>query len=255
MTKLTKEFLKISPPPVNDPLMSLVSENKNKIGSAWQDFHSKSQQMLDHHSNLTTDNALLNPDFHWSRTKGNTPTIADGEFVEKWNVKSNGMAFTITPTFHTSTTYSADSGSDRFINVSIPNPTSADFELYQEFPNTISLLHNKKLIVSGFAKNKGLESVKMKAVITFDINNDGTPEFVTNSKTFHTGRESFFSFELQTPKITTDNQSNKQLIKLILFDLSVAVDLDLFYLKAEFNNLPTRLYVNHLLEKVKIDAI
>lgn len=250
MSDVIKKFPLISPPPV----INRMTDERGVLINNWALWHNELQQQTNHHTNLTNHNVLLNPDFHWSRTKGNTPTTADGEFVEKWLVKANGMTFSITPTFYVNNEYTSDSGSDRFVNIQITTVNSNEFEIYQEFPNSISNFQRKNVMVSGFARNNNAGTVKSKAVITFDTNDDGTPEFTATSRSQQLDNGgNFLMTQIKTPKIAVSNQTNRQLVKYVFYDLSAPVDIDFFYLKTEFNTISTKLYVDHIMEKVRID--
>lgn len=250
MSGVIKKFPTISPP----PLTSKSLDEKGFLTNEWQQWNLEMERQTSHHTNNTNHNALLNPDFHWSRTKGVTPTVADGEFVEQWWVKSNGMTFSITPTPYTQNTYTSDSGSDYYAHISITVENSNDFEIYQKLPNSTSTFQNKNIIITGFARNNDTETVKCRTEIGFDANKDGTPEIVTPSRSQslqHLGN--FMMFNIKTPKVTATNQNNQQFVKYILYDLTAPVDIDLYYLKCEFNTIGTKLYVDHILEQLRID--
>jgi hypothetical protein len=229
-------------------------ERNSFLGNKWEPW------FTDVHRNLTNRNFLysphlnINPDFNWSRTVGNTPTTADGEFVEKWNVKANGMTFAITPTFYTSTAKSSDSGSERYVNVVISVPNSNDFEIYQTEANKISKYQEKKITFSAKIYNNGAAAVKAKFYVGFDTDNNGTDDESATSKIIYLkqGMNDIMAL-VETPEISIDNQANTIGYKLLLVDIPGTVNLDVYFIKLEFAEVSTNLVVNHVLEKVLID--
>jgi len=224
----------------------------------WTNWARQTNDLLEHHNNLTAQNALINSDFHWSRTNENKPTLTDGEFVEGWFVKGGEMKFVVTPKYYTNTDVSSQTGSDRYINVKINTINQNQFEIYQKLPKTLSYFHNKTLVVSGLVQNNFGSQIKAKCNIAFDTNNDGTFEFSADSNIFYIGDTTVrkpFAAQITTPNITEDNRNNTQYVRLVLFDLVDRVDFNLYFLKAEFNNLPTSLFIDHTIEKLKLDDI
>lgn len=243
----------VDEPPIYDGL--LKSDLSNESTHEWQQWFNTLQDAVSSHNNLSNSALTLNPDFHWSRTVGNTPTTSDGEFVEKWNVTSNGSSFTITPTFYTSTTDNANTGSQRYVNVAIPTPGVNDFEIYQDFANKLSKYEDQQIAVSALIKNNNANRHNIKFYVGFDTNNDGTDEFSITSKVIRIldNQKESLTAVFNAPSIITDNQNNTVTLKLLLSDMSAAVDIDIFYIKFEFSDHFTPLIVDHIIEKVRID--
>jgi hypothetical protein len=235
------------------PLYDRMVEN-NYTSTNWFPWFTTLHRNIQHLNTLPNNHLVLNPDFHWSRTKGNTPTVADGEFVEEWDVRSNGMTFSITPTFYTSTQPSSLTGSQRYVNVDITAVNSNEFEIYQQIANKISKFQNKKITFTALIDNKETFSFKIKFYVGFDTNDDGTDDVTAISKAVHInpGVQEVMVL-VETPKITADNQANKINLKLLCFDLTSPIEFDLFFIKPEFSVITTNLLVDHTLEKVLID--
>lgn len=236
------------------PIFDDVLTKENSPTANWLNWFNEAHRTFEAHNNLINDALVLNPDFNWSRTKGNTPTTADGEFVEKWDVISNGMTFSITPTYYTATENSSLTGSERYVNVAITAFNSSDFEIYQSIPKRIAKFQNREVTISFAANNNNNSKVQAKFYIGFDTNNDGIDEYSASSKTvfLENGFDNFF-VTIKTPAIAIDNQNNTVRIMMKLINISSSVDLDLYYIKPEFSNVMTALHVDHTLEKIKID--
>ncbi len=236
------------------PVYHEITNDSNSLTNSWVPWHTSIHRNVQHLNYIPNPHLVLNPDFNWSRTKGNTPTTADGEFVEKWFVKANGMTFSITPTYYTSTTNSSDSGSERFVNVDITIVNSSPFILYQTFGNKLSKFQDKQLTYSARVFNNNSDVVKCKFQVGFDTNNDTTID-VTDESTVHYIQPgpNDIVMRVDTSKITADNQNNTVYLQFVLFDLTVAIDLDVFFIKPEFATDSTPLLVDHILEKVLID--
>jgi hypothetical protein len=240
----------IFPPPVNDAITQNDKLTRNWL-SWFNSLFSNSNQNISANSYF-----ILNPDFNWSRTKGNTPTIADGEFVEKWNVKANGMTFSITPTYYTSTTNSSFTGSERYVNVAISSVNSNDFVIYQTVPKILSLLQNKKATLSASIYNHNTITVIAKFYIGFDLTGGGTDSYSIESGIVElkSGINDIFA-TVSCPKISVDNQTNIITIAVKLVQLGSAVNLDMFFIKPEVGEEKTMFHVEHTLEKLKIDNL
>jgi hypothetical protein len=242
-------MINIDQPPIRDDIVEGKSPNRTWL--YW--FNSLFRAINDQGALLNT-HLLLNPDFHWSRTTGNTPLTADGSFVEQWNIKSNGMTFAATPTYYTSTTDSSLTGSDRFVNMAISSPNSNEFSIYQTQSKGLSLLQNKTLTFSASLRNNIATELKAKFYIGFDTNNDGIDEHNSESRIFTIpqGFKNLF-VSVKTPKITTDNQTNNITYALKLQNLSGIPNFNLYYIKPELSGYQTSIYVDHTLEKLRID--
>lgn len=239
----------ISPVPLKDEML-----NKNKPTQPWQAWLSDLFSIINNHSFLCNDSITINPDFHWSRTKGNTPTNADGEFVEQWSVISNGMTFVITPIYYSSTLHSSLTGSDRYINIAITTINANEFSIYQKIPKKLSKIQGKKITVSSKIKNNNSVTVMCYAFIGFDLTGSGTISYSARSKSISLVEgNNDINVTIECPSISVDNQTNVVNIELRLYDLADVVNLNLNYVKVELSDTPTSLQVEHALEKFKID--
>jgi len=239
----------ISLPPIHD---NVLENNKPTI--EWKNWFDSILQSLNNNTSLYNDHLVRNPDFNWSRAKGNIPTTVDGPFVEEWYVKGNSMIFKITPTAYSSTQDSSLTGSERYVNISITSVNSNEFIIYQLLYKKLSKLQNKNITFSARVKNNTVNSVKAKFYVGFDMTSDGTDEFSASSGAVYINDDTRDIYStVKMPKIPTDNLTNRVTIALKLFDLTNPVNLDLYYIKPEIADKPTMLHVEHPLERYQID--
>lgn len=240
-----------NPAPLKDSPVSGIPNFTQK----WQSWLSDIHRSVNNHNLINNPSIALNSDFNWSRTKGNTPTIADGEFVDKWNVKANGMTFAITPTYYTSTQNNSATGSERFVNLNISGLNANDFIIYQSIPRYLSLLQNKVITFSFYTFNNSVHKTSIYAYIGFDTDNNGTDDHQALSKiiTLNANSKNIGNCSIQCPKITIDNQINVVNLGIKLKNIQNVVNLDIIYLKYEISDTNTDLYIDHALEKLRID--
>ena len=228
--------------------------NDNKPSQQWQAWFIDIFNSINNSRALSNDPVTINPDFHWSRTKGNTPTTTDGSFVEQWNVKGGGMTYVITPTNYSSTSSGAGTGSARYAHVSITTVNGNEFSIYQSLPNRLSKLQGKNVTISSSIKNNLPSSVKCYFYIGFDLTGGGTDSYSGKSKVIYLSNgDNNINATISCPDIGVDNQTNIVTAAIKFYDLSGPVNLDIFYVKPEVSDSPTALHVDHSLEKYKID--
>lgn len=239
------------------PVFNELTKDNGLVHIDWQTWLNQIYDAVDNHGFLSNDHLVLNPDFHWSRTVGNTPTIGNGMFVEQWSVDVGGMTSTVTPTFYTSTINNAATGSQRYVNFDITAITSNNYEIYQEISNKLNKFEGKPISFSALIKNNGAKSIKLKFHVGFDIDNNGTEDVITESKAIfinpNVNRAELISATFFCPVESSDNQNNKVLIKIIIYDVTDPFEFDLYFIKPEFSKFITPLYVDQTLEKLKID--
>lgn len=236
-------------PPIDDEIIDKFKPKRN-----WQYWFNNIFRSVDAHNALVNSHLALNPDFHWSRTKGNTPTVADGEVVEQWNVISNGMTFSATPTYYTNTTFSSQTGSARYINLAITSANSSDFIFKQKIAKGVSSLQNKDMTFSLGIKNNDSNPIDGLFYVGFDLDNNGTDDYTTTSKKFSikSGMQNL-NLQLRCPKIASENYNNQITFALKLNNLINSSNIDLFYIKPEISGYKTPAYVDHTIEKLRID--
>ena len=239
----------ISPPPIKDGVLQ-----DNKPTAVWQSWFNDVLQKLTDHSALSNSHTTVNPDFNWSRTKGNTPTTSDGSFVDGWSVKGGGMTYAVTPTGYTSTAGGSQTGSERYVRVVISTINANNFILYQTFPKKMSKYQGQKVTFSAKVSNANAAPVKCKFYIGFDMTGDGSDEYSASSKAIYVQNgDSTISATVECPKVSVDNQTNVVTMSLVLFDLQSAVNLNIYSIKSEMSNNATDLRVDHSIEKYKLD--
>lgn len=235
------------------PVYDKIIDDEKDLTYKWQSWINSLRDNIDAHNYLVNEHVVLNPDFNWSRTKGSTPTVADGEFVEEWNVKANGMTFSITPTFYTSTTNGSNSGSERYVNVDITVINTNEFILYQSVPKMLSAFESKTMTFSSSIYNNGA-AFNVKFYVGFDMTGGGTDSYSAESRNIRIDSGyNEINAQFRTPAVATDNQTNVITLAMKLVNLTNVVDADVFFIKPEFSREPTPLYVNHTIEKLKID--
>lgn len=245
--------LSISQPPVFNKLL----KDDDLVEVDWQTWLNQMYDAVDNHAFLPNNHLVLNPDFHWSRTVGNTPTIGNGEFVEEWDIDAGGMTSTATPTYYTSTANNAATGSERYVNFSVTAINSNDYQIYQEVPDKLNKFQGKAISFSALIKNNGTKTVKLKFHVGLDVDNNGTEDVITESKAIfvgaNTNKAELITATFLCPVESTDNQNNNVFIKMIVYDVTDPFDFDLYFIKPEFSKFVTPLYVDQTLEKLKID--
>lgn len=179
---------------------------------------------------------------------------ADGEFQDKWFAKSNGSTFKITPTVYTDSYPSSETGSKHYAHVEVTTPTSNDFEIYQKFPNYTTRFQNKNIAAHTIIKNNTSTRFKMRYYVGFDTNTDGTDEhFVRGKSSLLKEGINYLNDLLQTPEVASHNQNTLVTLKLLATDLTDPVDFNVYASKFEDGEKTTSLFVDHTLEKLKVD--
>jgi len=238
------------------PVFNKIIDERDLNNVDWQTWFNQMYDSADNANILPNDHLALNPDFNWSRTKGNTPTVGDGEFVEEWNVDAGGMTSTVTPTYYTSTSNNSDTGSERYVNFDISGVTVNEYQIYQNLPNKLNKFNGKEICFSALIMNTGSNSIKLKFHIGLDVNNNGTEDVITESKAIFVSpgaQSQFISGTFSCPSESTDNQDNAVFVKVVIFDASNPFAFNLYFIKPEFSKFTTPLYVDQTLEKLKID--
>lgn len=241
--------MSLDQPPIDDSIVEQFKPKRNWV--YW--FNALHRSSISRDS-LINNHLVLNPDFHWSRTNGNNPTTSDGEFVEQWSVSSEGMGFIISPFDYSTTQFNSQSGSQRYVNIVINAANSNKFHIYQRQKQGVSLLQNKDVTFSFAAKSNTLGAIRAKFRIDFDLNNDGTSDYFAESKEFliEEGFNKKF-ITLRCPQINDENPNNHIWYDLILSSVVSGTNFDLFFIKPELTGYNSPLYVDHTLEKLRID--
>lgn len=237
-------------PPIQD---NALKEN-GEFNVRWRDWLNSIHSFINTHTYLNNNSHTLNPDFHWARVNGGAPKSTDGEFMDQWFVKSNGSTFTITPTIYTDSYPSSQTGSKHYANVAITTPASNDFEIYQSFPNYTSRFQNKDISTHSLIRNNGSNRFNLRYYIGFDTDNDGTDEHFIRGKAVHVvpGINEIGN-NFKVPEVADNNQNTTITLKLLATELTDPVNFDLFHAKFEDSDMTTPLFVDHTLEKLKID--
>jgi len=239
------------------PVFNKVINEEDLTNVDWQTWFNQVYDSIDNNNLLPNDHLVLNPDFNWSRTKGNTPTVGNGEFVEEWDVDVGGMTSTVTPTYYTSTINNSRTGSERYVNFNITAVTANEYEIYQTIGDKLNKFTNKVISFSALIMNTGTKAIKLKFHVGFDVNKDSTEDVITESSVIfvspNSNKAELISAGFDCPVEAIDNQNNDVYVKMIVCDAVNPFSFNLYFIKPEFSNFITPLYVDQTLEKLKID--
>jgi hypothetical protein len=203
---------------------------------------------------------LLNPDFNILSANGTAPiTPAQGtnyEVVSNWFLMNGGGSnnYTITPTAYSNVQY-AGTGSRYFLNINVPTLDSPlylynlNYSLTDQF-NSVGAYNRKKVTFSAIMKNNSSESQKAR----FNLYINSTGQTVQGGGIFlqpNMMNEIVTTIEvpdLNNMPITPGSYIQPQFSIEDIY--GSPLDIDLYYLKAEFSNYATPLEVNHVLEQL-----
>jgi hypothetical protein len=239
------------------PVFNTLTGESGLIAVDWQTWMNQMYDASNNFKLIPNNHIVLNPDFNWSRTVGNTPTVGNGEFVEEWDVDVGGMTSTVTPTYYTSIKDNALTGSERYVNFDVTAVTANEYEISQDLANQVSKFHEKPITFSALIMNNGASKIKVKFHVGFDIDNSGTEDFIEESRPGYVepnlGKPELITATFRCPTSTSDNQANTVYVKMIILDATAAFDFDLYFIKPEFSLFVTPIYVDQTIEKLKID--
>lgn len=263
---MTKFINQIGNPPIYTPINQTQlsgamanADMSGEIHANWQ----KYLQQLTNASNVNNyygnPSVLLNSDFYWNTGVASPVTQADGDgaFIsEKWQVKGAGVA-TYTITQEPFAGNATDQiGSTTYLNVNVSSYTSGDFYIYQRQTGSQFLrrYQSRRLNLSMLAYNNQNASSNLSFEVFFFFD----PTSVTYSGQILMMAEN----ENEIADIINTNFIGSTAVgagAYVEFRLrfgalnSGTANIDINYIKAEMADEPTILYVDHALERTRIN--
>ncbi|MDP6771351.1 MAG: hypothetical protein QF704_11695, partial [Anaerolineales bacterium] len=186
-----------------------------------------------------------------------TEADGDGTYIsEEWQIEGAGVA---TYTF-TQTTYDDDAsdntGSDTFIECDIDSYTSGDFYLYQRRSGARYLrkhqLNDICLSLSATSELSDPFKVQFEIYFYFDT---GNASYMGNVMEIQPG-DNFIYSKIRTNKLAGETIGASPYIEFRLHFLTTVASstiINLRYIKGEFSNHATPLYIDQGLEQTRID--
>lgn len=267
---MTKFVNYIANPPIYTPLDKRDSNGDQKnaltgtemsgfVHANWQ----KWMQQLTDNSNVNNyygnPSVLLNSDFYWNRGIATPVTQGSGNgafFSEKWQVQGAAVAtYTITQEAFPGND-SDQIGSTTYIKVDAEDFTTGDFYLYQRQTGSQFLrrYQKRRLNLSLLAYN----NTETATLLNFEVfyHFDPTNATYTGQAIFLQPGSNELAGVIDTPYIgdTAVGAGAYVEFRLRFGNLGVnKANFNLTYIKAEMADQPTVLYVDHALEKTRID--
>lgn len=234
-------------------------QQEQSVKSEWQKWLQQVHNYVSANESYGNPSVLLNSDFYWN--DGVTSPIDQGDgngafFSEKWQVQGAAVAlYTLTRT--TISGNSSDNiGSLYYMNVDVTSysGTVGDLYLYQQQDGSQFLrrYQNRTINMSAKIVNNGTTSIDLRYQLYYfyDPTDTVTP-FQTGTLQIKPGLNEISS-ALKIPLIGSTSIGASPYIQFRLVITQVC-NFDLYYLKAEMSDLPSVLYVDHALERVRID--
>lgn len=227
--------------------------------STWQKWFQNVHNITSATNYYGYPSVCLNSDFYWNTAIANPVTQAAGDgafFSEKWQVQGAAVA-TYTLTRTTFTGNDADqTGSTVYVNVAVTAWTGAAFYFYQRQAGAQFLrrYQGRNLFLSAKIRNNNSESIQMIFDVFFYYDTSSA-SFLSKELTIHSG-ENYLSSLIKPDMLTGLTIGGAPYVefrlKFVTLPSSVA-DIDMIYIKAEMADYPTPLYVDHALERPRID--
>lgn len=226
--------------------------------SDWQKWYQQATSVLNQSNFYGNPSVLLNSDFYWNAGILSPVTADNAVFSEKWNVTGSG-----TTTFSIGyTTYSnADSdniGSIYYAATSVTAYSGADgsFNLYQTQSGAQFLrrYQNRQIMMSAKITNNNAAVLQAKFSLSFVYNTSPTEVIQSGVLTIPQGINEIAGTLITNPlsgKTITGTPS--VIFKLSFFGMTLPASFKVQYIKAELATVPTILYVDHALERSRID--
>lgn len=261
---MTKFINQIGNPPIQTPInqtqlsgAAAGADMSGEIHANWQ----KYLQQLTNASNVNNyygnPSVLLNSDFYWNRGTTSPVTQADGDgayISEKWQVHGAGVAtYAITQEAYVGNS-SDQIGSTTYLNVNVSAFAGGEFYLYQRQTGAQFLrrYQSRRLNLSMLAFNNQGSSTNLSLEVFFFF--DPFSATYTGQMILLKDGENELSDIINTPFIGDNAVGAGAYVEFKLRFGSVgAANFDINYIKAEIADEPTILYVDHALEKSRID--
>lgn len=245
--------------PENAPQSMQGIDLIGKTNTSWQKWLGQIKDQLNINNYYGNPSVLLNSDFYWNTgvpTPTNNGSGDDAFFSEKWQVHGASVAtYTITQTAFAGNDKD-EIGSTTYIRVQASGYTTGDFYLFQRQTGSQFLrrYQNRSISFSILANNNNNTAIKvqLEIFIFFD------PSSVVKSQgvIFLDPGQTETSSLIKTDQIgsTAVGAGAYVEFRFRFVDLAgSAADFNITYLKAELADNATVLYVDHALERARID--
>ncbi|RTL14558.1 MAG: hypothetical protein EKK56_00955 [Flavobacteriaceae bacterium] len=255
----------ISNPPSKDLFVDKTILGDDTNHRNWIQFMNQVASQINLPNYYGNPSECLNSDFNWQRGIATPVTQANGDgayISEKWQIHGAAVAtYTITSTQYAATAdYQSASKYYEHVVVSnyAGNGTLSDFYIYQQTTTGSNFLRLYQLQILNFSTlivNNQTAAINMKFEILFHY--DGSADDLYESNTFDlTPGENYMASDLITSSIANKTVGAGAYVqfRLVFCKLNAnTADIDVRYIKCEIANQPTALYVDHALEKTRID--
>lgn len=230
-----------------------------KTNSEWQKWLGQVKDQLNNNNYYGYPSVLLNSDFYWNKAIATPVTQADPDgtyFSEKWQVHGSAVAtYTLTQTAFPANN-SDQIGSITYIRVQVSAYTAGDFYLYQRQTGSEFLrrYQNRSISFSILANNTTTNTLKvqLEIFIFFDPTSVIKKQAVIFLDPGETETASIIKTEPIAPTAVGAGAYVEFRLRFISLEGNPA-DFNLIYLKAEMADQATVLYVDHALERTRID--
>jgi len=250
----------ITPAIIDSTIPALKNQNSQMtIDPDWQKWFQQVNDRVNVNNYYGNPSVLLNSDFYWNRGVTSPVTQADGDgayFSEKWQVFGASSAdYTITKE-----TFDGNSpdqiGSTNYINVYIANYTSGSLYLYQRQSGAQFLRRYQQRVMNFSLQAFNNQNVSIRLLLEIYFYFDTGHASYSQAVFFLEPGENEISSIINTEFIGSNSVGASPYVDFRLNIVGLnnnTADFDLIYLKTEIADQPTILYVDHALEKTRID--
>lgn len=242
------------------PLRDLLSSVDNVINADYQKWHQQISDTLNTSNFYGNPSVLLNSDFYWNTGVPTPVTQADPDgtfFSEKWQVNHNGSAtFSLAQTAFPANDPD-QTGSTTYMNLSVSAyDDSGDLCLYQRQTGSQFLrrYQGKTNNFSSKIINNGTNTVMTQYQIYYFFDpSDAT--YIQGTLALPPGLTELGT-GITTPEIGSTSVGAGAYVEYRFVFKTIpggTADIDIIYLKSEMADNSTVLYVDHALERARID--
>lgn len=253
--------LLINQPPIYN---AVNDQNSSNLNANWQKLFNQMTNQQNVTDGYGNPSVALNSDFYWNNGVS-SPITTDTFISEKWKIFGAATTtFTVTQTAYNNSSNN-QTGSTTYLNIAITGYTGigdgSDLYIYQRQSGSQFLrrYQNRNISMSIESLNNNTAGVKvqMQMYIYYDTTNQLFSSSVTN---IDTNTDSYSSIVFPS-QLTTGLVGSSSYIDFRLAILPPVpfispannINFNLNYFKAEICDKSTDLYVDHALERVRID--
>lgn len=246
---------KVNNAPIYQNFQSGTNGPSTNTSSDWQKYLNQINNKINIGNNYGNPSICLNSDFYWN---AGAPPIS-----EKWNLFNSSGTVTVTRT-----TYPADSsdqtGSNTYLLVQVTGYTGvgdgSDLYLYQQQDGADFLrrYQNRNISMSmGATSNSSSVNTQLQVYIYYDTSS----QLLSNSASVIDATTKFYASTVMPPILQGKSIGASPYVQ---FRLAIKppvpfsspannISFNLNYIKTEMSDIATTLYVDHALERVRID--